>query len=138
MAGRLGEIVVAAVGVARPERGIRLGVMTTEGILGGGEPRTLAIGEAFHLGRASRGISPIVPVPCAVDGRCAMGDFARGLKKGANSREDREDEDVVVETDRLRGVGVAMRLSLRWGGREVTLLPDLTDEVREAVGEMGA
>lgn len=61
---RLGEIVVAAVGVARPEPlGIRLGVMTTEGILAGGEPKTLAIGEAFHLGRASRGIRPIVPVP---------------------------------------------------------------------------
>jgi len=66
-----------------------------------------------------------------------MGDFARGVKKGAKSREDRcEEEEVVVETDRFRGVGVVMRLSLRWGGRDVTLLPDRIDEVRDAAGEI--
>lgn len=67
-----------------------------------------------------------------------MGDLARGVKKEAKSREDRDEDVVVVETDRFRGVGVVNRLSLRWGGREVTLLPDLTDEVRDAVGEMAA
>lgn len=51
--GRRGVVVgVCCVGVARPVRGIRLGVMTTAGILVGGEPRTLAFGDAFHRGRA--------------------------------------------------------------------------------------
>lgn len=51
--GRRGVVVgVCCVGVALPVRGIRLGVMTTAGILVGGEPRTLAFGDAFHRGRA--------------------------------------------------------------------------------------
>jgi hypothetical protein len=61
--GRVGVILEFGVGVARPLRGIRDGVTTTAGIVGGGEPRTLAIGEAFHRGRASIGIRPPVPVP---------------------------------------------------------------------------
>lgn len=61
--GRVGVILEFSVGVARPLRGIRDGVTTTAGILGGREPRTLAIGEAFHRGRASTGIRPPVPVP---------------------------------------------------------------------------
>jgi hypothetical protein len=71
---------------ARSLRGIRLGVTTTAGTtLGGdfcrGEPRTLAIGEAFHRGLASIGISPPVPVPRTLCGLWLAG-FDRGVKKG--------------------------------------------------------
>ena len=71
-------------GVARPLRGIRLGVTTTAGTLGGdfcgGEPpRILAIGDAFHRGRASIGISP--PVPMTLCGR-PLGVLDRGEKMG--------------------------------------------------------
>ena len=67
--GRVGVILEFTVGVARPLRGIRDGVTTTAGIFEGGEPRTLAIGEAFHRGRASIGINPPVPVPRTLEGR---------------------------------------------------------------------
>ena len=79
------------VGVARPLRGMRLGVMTTVGSLveetfGGVEPKTLAIGDEFHRGRAWMGINPPVPVPIgvAVFARSPAGVLirARGVKNG--------------------------------------------------------
>jgi hypothetical protein len=128
---RLGVGVLGIVGVARPLRGIRLGVMTTDGILGGGEPKTLAIGDAFHRGRAWIGISPPVPVPRAVLGLW-VGVFNRDAKK--DNRFDLEDEDAAVDTDRSRCAGVAKRLSLRGGaGREITLFPDRMEDPREEV-----
>ena len=67
--GRVGVILEFSVGGARPLRGIRDGVTRTAGTFRGGEPRTLAIGEAFHRGRASIGINPPVPVPRTLKGR---------------------------------------------------------------------
>ena len=99
----------------------------------------MAIGEAFHLGRASRGMRPIVPVvvPFDVAGRCAEADLLRGVNNGVKNREEREEDVVVVETERFRGVGVARRESrLALGGRELTLFPERMDEVRDAAGEI--
>ena len=56
-------------GVACALRGMRLGVTTSEGTLGGGVPSTFAIGEEFHRGLASMGMSPPVPVPKDEPGR---------------------------------------------------------------------
>jgi hypothetical protein len=114
-----------SVGAAMLERwGIRLGVTTTAGILGGGEPRTAALGEEFHRGRASMGIRPPVPVP-RDDGGLPIEEYLLflGVKRGIFRRGSREDVDDVMETERFRGVGVGSRLSLLRGGREVTLFP---------------
>ena len=46
---------------------------------GGGDPRTFAIGEAFHRGRAWIGISPPVPVPKALPCRSPTGVLDRGV-----------------------------------------------------------
>ena len=107
-AGRAGVCGVACVGVCRPLRGIRLGVTTTDGILLGGVPRTLAIGEAFHLGRAWIGMRPPVPVPWAVLGRgtkgaIPTGTLDRGVKNGSWRRLFLVVVDV-LDTDRFRWV----------------------------------
>ena len=113
------------VGVRRPLRGMREGVTMTVGSFGGVEPMTDAIGEEFHLGRAANGISPPVPVFTPCKPRSTEGAFDRGVKIGILRREDRE-EGGACETERVRGVAIA--LSLRWEGRELILAPDLIDE----------
>jgi hypothetical protein len=136
---RVGVVVGPAVGVIRPLRGIRLGVTVTAGNLDGRDPRTLAIGEEFHRGRASIGISPPVPVPNIDIGRCPRSVFDGGVKEGVNRRDDLAEEvvavvvDVVVDTERSRDVGVVKRLSRRWGGSEVTLFPERIDDARDDV-----
>jgi hypothetical protein len=94
------------VGVSRPLLGMREGVTMTVGILGGGDPMTVAIGEEFHLGRDSRGISP--PVPVLTPGP-TEGVLDRGVNRGILSRLDREDGGW-EETDRLRGVVLVLLL----------------------------
>ena len=139
------------VGVARPLRGMRLGVMTTvgslvEGIFGGVEPKTLAIGDEFHRGRAWMGINPPVPVPSGVaeGGLSPIGGRirARGVKNGIWSRDCLEEDEVevvvvAVDTERFRGVGVVKRLSLRCVGNEVTLAPDRIEDPREELWPVG-
>lgn len=130
---RVGVVVLLVVGVIRPLRGIRLGVTVTTGTLVGTDPNTLAIGEEFHRGRASIGISPPVPVPNTDIGRCPS-IFDGGVNKGVNRRDDLTEELVVAEeAERSRDVGVVKRLSLRRGGSEVTLFPDRIDDARDDV-----
>jgi len=121
---------VCMVGVARPlvRCGMRLGVTITEGTLGGGEPRTTALGEEFHRGRASMGISPPVPVPSTLGGRAWVGDLDIGVKRGMLSRGSRDEADDVVDKERFREDGVGNKLSLLRGGSEVTRLPGRMDE----------
>ena len=129
--GRIGVMLgVCKVGVARPlvRWGMRLGVTTTEGTLGGGEPRTTALGEEFHRGRASMGISPPVPVPRTLGGRTWVGDLDVGGKRGMLSRGSRDEADDVVDKERFREDGVGNKLSLLRGGSEVTRLPGRMDE----------
>jgi len=130
-AERVGVMLGACkVGVGRPlvRWGMRLGVTTTEGTLGGGEPRIAALGEEFHRGRASMGISPPVPVPRALGGRTWAEDLDVGVKRGMLSRGSRDEADDVVDTERFRDEGVGNKLSLLRGGSEVTRLPGRMDE----------
>jgi hypothetical protein len=113
---RVGVVMVPVFGVIRPLRGIRLGLMVAADDLGGIDPTTLAIGEEFHRGRASIGISPPAPGPSTDAGRCPRGVFDGGVKEGIYKRDDLAEEVVAVvavETDRLRDDGVVKRLSLR-------------------------
>ena len=62
----------------------------------------------------------------------------RGVRNGIWRREDREEDDVVVvDTDLFRGVGVVRRLSLRCGGRELTLAPERIEDPRDEVCAVG-
>jgi hypothetical protein len=114
--------------------GIRDGVTTTAGILGGGEPSTAALGEEFHRGRASMGMRPPVPVP-RDEGGLPMEEYLLflGVKRGMFRRGSRDEVDDVVDTERFRGVGVGNRLSLRRGGRDVILFPAERESRREDV-----
>jgi len=128
----------ALVGLALPLRGMRLGVTITEGILGGVEPKTLAIGEAFHLGRASTGIRPPVPVPGLVLVRATELLFDLGVKIGTCKRLVLEEDDVVDDTERLRAVGLTtLPLLAEGGGREDTRFPDRIDDARDDVCPVG-
>jgi hypothetical protein len=71
--------------------GIRDGVTTTAGILGGGEPSTAALGDEFHHGRASMGVRPPVPVP-RDEGGLPMEEYLLflGVKRGMFRRGSRE------------------------------------------------
>jgi hypothetical protein len=136
--GREGVAVGTLVGLALPLRGMRLGVTTTEGILGCGEPNTLAIGEAFHLGRASMGIRPPVPVGLWL-GRPTELLLDLGVKIGTCKRLVLEDEEVVEDTERLRPVGPAMLslLAEGGGGREDTRFPDRIDDALDDAAPVG-
>jgi len=100
-----------------------------------GEPMTVAIGEEFHLGRASRGMRPPVPVLIPDNCRSPSGVLDLGAKTGMLRRDDLDDGGW-VETDRLRGV--VSILSLRRDGKELTLALDLMeDESLEDVRAVG-
>ena len=103
---------------------------TTLGIFGG-EPRTFAIVETFHRGRASIGINPPVPVLLALDALLGIPDVL--VKDEICTKDDLEEEEAIIDTERFRGVGVERRLSLLWGGREVSLLPERIDDPLDEV-----
>ena len=128
-------------GLALPLRGMRLGVTTTAGTLGGVLPRTFAIGDEFHLGRASMGIRPPVPVPRFELGRPTELLFVLGANIGTCKRLVLEDDEAVVivdDVERLRVVGL-MTLSRRaeGAGREDTRFPGRTDDALDEVGPVG-